>query len=40
MDEHADEVPLFDETDYLAWKIEMKGYLKAKGAGFWNTVVV
>jgi hypothetical protein len=39
MDEHADEVPLFDETDYSAWRIEMKGYLKEKGAGVWNTVV-
>jgi hypothetical protein len=28
MDEHADEVPLFDETDYSSWRIEMKGYLK------------
>jgi hypothetical protein len=39
MDEHADEVPLFDETDYSAWRIKMKGYLKEKGAGVWNTVV-
>jgi hypothetical protein len=39
MDEHAGEVPLFDETDYSTWRIEMKGYLKEKGAGVWNTVV-
>jgi hypothetical protein len=36
MDEHANEVPLFDEIDYLAWRIEMKGYLKEKGVGVWK----
>jgi hypothetical protein len=38
MDEH--EVPLFDETNYSTWRIEMKGYLQEKGAGVWNKVVV
>jgi hypothetical protein len=36
MDEHEDEVPLFDETNYLAWRIEMKGYLKEKEVGVWK----
>jgi hypothetical protein len=44
MDGHAvpstDEVPFFDETYYSAWRIKMKGYLKSKGAGVWDTVVV
>jgi hypothetical protein len=40
MDEHTNEVPFFDETDYSAWRINMKGYLKSKGAGVWDTVVV
>jgi hypothetical protein len=31
MDEHVDEVPIFDETNYSAWRIKMKGYLKEKG---------
>jgi hypothetical protein len=31
-----DEVTIFDEKNYLAWRIEMKGYLKAKGAGVWK----
>jgi hypothetical protein len=35
-----DEVSLFDETDYLAWRIKMKGYLKSKGASVWDTFVV
>ena len=39
MDENEDDFPLFDKTYYLAWRIEMKGYLKEKGAGVWNTVV-
>jgi hypothetical protein len=39
MDEHADEVPLFDETDYSAWRIEMKGFLKEKGKGVWNATI-
>jgi hypothetical protein len=39
MDEHANEVPLFDETYYLAWRMNMKGYLRSKGAGVWNTFV-
>ena len=39
MDEHADEVPLFDETNYSTWRIEMKGYLMVKWAGVWNTIV-
>jgi hypothetical protein len=30
MDELADEVPLFDETNYSTWRIEMKGYLMVK----------
>jgi hypothetical protein len=38
MDEN--EVPLFDETNYSAWRIEMKWHLKEKGASAWNTVVV
>jgi hypothetical protein len=39
MDEHAGEVPLFDETDYSTCRIDMKGYLKEKGVGVWNIVV-
>jgi hypothetical protein len=39
MDEHANEVLFFDETDYSTWRIKMKGYLKSKGAGVWNTFV-
>jgi hypothetical protein len=39
MDEHADEVPLFDERDYSTWRIEIKGFLKAKGKGIWNAVI-
>jgi hypothetical protein len=44
MDGHAvpsiDEVPLFDETYYSPWRIKIKWYLKSKGAGVWDTVVV
>jgi hypothetical protein len=44
MDGHAmppiDEFPLFDETNYLAWRIKIKGYLKSTGVGFWDTIVV
>jgi hypothetical protein len=36
MDEHADEVPLFNEIDYSAWIKKMKGYLKEKGVGVWK----
>jgi len=39
MDEHVDGVPFFDETNYSVWRKEMKGYLKEKRAGVWNTVV-
>ena len=39
MDEHAYEVPFFDETNYSTCRVNMKGYLKSKGAGVWNTVV-
>jgi len=39
MDEHADEVPLFDEIYYSSWRIEMKWYLKAKGAGVWKEAI-
>jgi hypothetical protein len=39
MDENTNEVPFFDETDYSTWRINMKGYLKSKGAGVWNTFV-
>jgi len=28
-----DEVPIFDETNYSSWRIEMEGYLKEKGVG-------
>jgi hypothetical protein len=38
MDEHTNEVTLFVETNYSSWRIEMKGYLKAKGEGVWNIV--
>ena len=34
-----DEVPIFDETDYSASIIEMKGYLKGKGAGVWKASI-
>jgi chromosome segregation ATPase len=34
-----DEVPIFDETNYSAWRIEMKGYLKEKGAGVWKEAI-
>jgi hypothetical protein len=30
MNEHAYEVPLFDEIDYSTWRIEMKEHLKEK----------
>jgi hypothetical protein len=33
MDDHSNEVPLFDETNYWTWRINMKGNLKSKGAG-------
>jgi hypothetical protein len=39
MDEHADKVPLFDETNYSTWRIEMKGFLKEKGKGIWNASI-
>jgi hypothetical protein len=43
MDEHTfpskNNIPFFDETNYMAWEIKMKGYLKSKGVGFWDTVV-
>jgi hypothetical protein len=31
-----DSVPMFDEKNYSTWRIEMKVYLKAKGAGVWK----
>jgi hypothetical protein len=34
-----DEVLIFDETNYSAWRIEMKGYLKAKGEGIWKATI-
>jgi hypothetical protein len=34
-----DEVPIFDEIDYSTWRIEMKGYLKEKGAGVWKETI-
>jgi hypothetical protein len=34
-----DEVPIFEEKNYLAWKIEMKGYLKEKGVGVWKEAI-
>jgi hypothetical protein len=39
MDEHTVEVPLFDETNYSAWRIEMKGFLKERGKGIWNATI-
>jgi len=39
MDEHAEEFPLFVEIDYSACRINMKGYLKSKGAGVWEIFV-
>jgi hypothetical protein len=42
MDGHAvsytNEFTLFDETYYSSWRIKMKGYLKSKGAGVWDTI--
>jgi hypothetical protein len=42
MDGHAvsytNEVPFFDETYYSSWRIKMKGYLKSKGEGVWDTI--
>jgi hypothetical protein len=35
-----DEFPIFDEIDYLTWRIEMKGYLKEKGGGFLKAYIV
>ena len=40
MDEHVEYVPLFDEIDYSAWRIKMKGYLKSKGEGVWDTILL
>ena len=34
-----DEVLIFDEIDYSTWRIEMKGYLKEKGAGVWKEAI-
>jgi len=34
-----DEVPIFDEKNYSTWRIEMKGYLKAKGTGVWKATI-
>jgi hypothetical protein len=39
MDEHAYEVPLFNETYYSTWRIEMKGFFKEKGVGVWNETI-
>ena len=34
-----DEVPIFDETNFSVWRIEMKGYLKEKGVGVWKEAI-
>jgi hypothetical protein len=34
-----DEIKIFHETNYSAWRTEMKGYLKAKGASVWKVVI-
>jgi hypothetical protein len=34
-----DEVPILDEENYLAWRIEMKEYLKEKGGGVWKETI-
>jgi hypothetical protein len=34
-----DEVPILDEKNYLSWRIEIKEYLKEKGAGFWKETI-
>jgi hypothetical protein len=40
METHMDdEVPILDEKNYSAWRIEMKGYLKAKGGGVWKETI-
>ena len=43
MDGHVvpstDDVHFFDEINYSAWRIKMKGYLKSKGTSVWDTVV-
>jgi hypothetical protein len=36
----SEEVPFFDETDYSTWRIKMKGYLKSKGEGVWDTLLL
>ena len=33
----GNEVPLFDETDYFAWRAKMKEYLKRFGV--WETII-
>jgi hypothetical protein len=35
----TNEVPFFDVMYYSAWRIKMKGYLKSKGEGDWDTFV-
>jgi hypothetical protein len=40
MDEHTNEVSFFDDIYYSTWIINMKVYLKSKGAGVWDTIVV
>jgi hypothetical protein len=34
-----DEVPILDENNYSTWRIEMKVYLKEKGAGVWKVTI-
>jgi hypothetical protein len=34
-----DEVPILDEKNYSAWRIEMKEYLKEKGGGVWKETI-
>jgi hypothetical protein len=34
-----DEVPFLDDNNYSTWRIEMKVYLKEKGAGVWKETI-
>jgi hypothetical protein len=35
----TNEAPLFDGTNYLSWRENMKRYLKSRGSGVWDSVV-
>jgi hypothetical protein len=35
----TNEAPLFDGTNYLSWRENMKRYLKSRGSGVWDSIV-